>query len=336
MSNRIFALALGSALALAAGTASAGTESGTGYLRMSESSSNSASKTVSGYEFGIGYSASVLAFATDWDKADDCSVLYGASACASIRSQMANNYPSCGSNSFFRSICVAQMKAIYSLMVADTKTGYEAKASASFEVPATLFNADFDLFGLYAYADAASTGSAAAGYEVDVVGAVVASGSYSIPRIWRIANYCHTLAEASGDYWLGPIPVTASAEAEGCIYVDVNLAYSNNTLSGTLTPGASVDASLSAGIGTSFASGGVYGSLTVIDASVPFTVSGKASSSSVTLSESAKLTMTGMDGEVGLYASLFGERWEEPIFSWDGLTYANTTLFSSPSQTISF
>ena len=59
----------------------------------------------------------------------------------------------------------------------------------------------------------------------------------------------------------------------------------------------------------------------------------------VTTTESAKLTMTGLDGEAGLYAEacflFYCEDDTLTIFDWTGMTYASASIFSA-SQTVNY
>lgn len=331
MSNRILILAASSALALASSSALASTESGPGYVRLDSSSSNSVSKSIAGYDFGVGYSATLRANAVDWDTAEDCSANFGTPACNMAKAIVST--PCTGSVGAIATCKVVH--SIYKGMLTDDLTGQEAGFRASFQVPATIFDKDFDLFELKGSGVASTTGTLRGSYEVDALGAVVASGSAGLPINTRLVNNCLTLVKVSGNYMMGPIPVTATASADGCLYVDAGISFNSGKLTGTVTLGASVDASLSAGFGVSVASAGISGSITIIDASVPFTASGKATSSLAKFTGSAKLSMTGMDGDVGVYAQFLGIGYDKTIFNWSGLTYADETLFSE-SKSVKF
>jgi hypothetical protein len=220
--------------------------------------------------------------------------------------------------------------------------GALARVDGYFSVPVTLFDESFDLFKLTGTGIGNTHGDDVIAADVYVAGAKIAGASATLPASTRVVEQCVTLAEAEGSFSLLGIPIDVEASSEGCIYVDVGASWGSRALAGTLTPGASVDATLKAGIGAGNdvfgASAGVYGNITVIDASLPLSLSAAVAPTGVIVSESAKLTMTGLDGEVGLYAeACFIGCVEDSmsIFDWTGMTYASTTIFSE-SQTLSY
>jgi hypothetical protein len=349
------ALAATTALALAPTAAHATTYSGQGWVQLQKSASDSASKTIEGEDFGIGYTAYFGLEGYNWDVAPNTISV----SCVSYVVDMG-----LFDFTFVESECANLPGAKLSSSTASTSTTYNglpatkktttvvwdvpdagavARVDGYFSVPVTLFSEDFDLFKLTGTGIGNTHGNDIVSADVYVLGAKIASASAYLPASTRIAEQCVTLAEAEANYSLMGIPITVSASSDGCIYVDASASWGNRTLSGSLTPGASVDLTLKAGVGGDAgfvsASAGVYGNITVIDASVPVTLSAAVVAGGVTVTESAKLTMTGLDGDAGLYAEgcflLWCEEETLSLFDWTGLTYASTTIFSE-SQTISY
>src|SRR4029078_12328577 len=85
--------------------------------------------------------------------------------------------------------------------------------------------------------------------EVFVLGSLITGGNLPLPVNKRLAHKCMTLFDADASFTLVALPITVGALSEGCRNVDGNASFVDRTLSGTLTPNASVDATFSAGIG---------------------------------------------------------------------------------------
>ncbi len=342
------------AAAMTPTAARATTYSGAGWVQLQKSASDSASTTIKGYDFGVGYSAYFALEGYNWDIASNTVSV----SCVSYKIEL-------GSLSFtvtesqcptlpgpLQSSSTTSASVTYGGMPATKKTttlvwnvpdvGALARVDGYFSVPVTLFDESFDLFKLTAIGIGNTHGNDVIGADVYVLGGKIWGESVTLPASTRVVEQCVTLAEAEGSFSLMGIPIDVEASSEGCIYVDASASWSGRTLTGTLTPGASVDATLKAGVGAGNdvfgASAGVYGNLTVIDASVPLSLSAAVVAGGVTVTESAKLTMTGLDGEVGLYAeACFIGCVDDSmsIFDWTGLTYASTTIFSE-SQTVAY
>jgi hypothetical protein len=349
------------AIALTPGDAGATKYSGQGWLQLDRSSSKSVSTTIKGNDFGIGYTASFGLDGYNWDVAPDTisetcvmymvtgtlppfnfpyTYLVVESMCATLPGTKLSTTNTSTNTTYNGDPAIK----LTTTVVWDVQnSGAMAQVDGYFRVPVTLFDEDFDLFKLTATAVGKTYDADKVSSDIYVLGAKLASSSASLPASKRIVQKCQTLAEAEAEYEVVGIPIVVSASADGCIYVDASASWGSRTLTGTVTPGASVDATAKAGIGGDIgiasASAGVYGTITVIDASVPVSLSAAVAASGVTVNESAKLTMTGLDGEVGLYAEacIFGICDEDTLtlFDWTGMTYANATLFSE-SQTVSY
>jgi hypothetical protein len=346
--------AVTAAAALAPSEARATTYSGTGWVQLQKSASDSAATTIEGNDFAIGYTAYFALEGYNWDVAgntvsvscvsyDVFSGLFTVteSECATLPGTLQSSSTASSSTTYGG---LPATKKTTTLVWDVPDVGALGRLDGYFSLPVTLFDEDFDLFKLTGTATGNTHGNDDISAGVYVVGAKIAGGTASLPASARVVEECVTLVEVEAEYALVGIPITVSASSDGCIYVDVSASWGGRTLTGTLTPGASVDATVKAGVGADIgvasAEAGVYGSITVVDASVPVSLSAAIVAGGVTVTESVKLTMTGMDGEVGLYAEacvlFFGcEDDSLTLFDWTGLTYANTTLFSA-SQTINY
>jgi hypothetical protein len=345
--------AAAAAASLAPGEARATTYSGTGWVQLQKSASDSASTTIEGHDFGIGYTAYFGLEGYNWDVAGN-TVSVSCVSYAILGGLFTVTESECPTlPGTLQSSSTVSTSTTYGGLSATKKTktlvwdvpdaGALARLDGYFSVPTTLFDEDFDLFKLTGSAVGNTSGTDGVSAAVYVLGSKIAGASATLPASARVVEQCVTLAEAEADYSLLGIPITVSASSDGCIYVDASASWGGRTLSGTLTPGASVDATLKAGIGVDVVvasvEAGVYGTLTIVDASLPVTLSSAIVAGGVTVSESAKLTMTGLDGEVGLYAEECAfwvcDEQTLTLFDWTGLTYASTTIFSA-SQTISY
>ncbi len=355
MKHMTFAAAALSALALAPTAARATTYSGQGWVQLQKSASDSASTTIKSNDFGIGYSAYFALEGYNWDVATNkisvsCvsyvvdlglyDVTVSESECATLPGPLLSNTTASSSTTYGG---FPATKKTQTLVWDVQDAGALARVDGYFSVPVTLFDEDFDLFKLTATGIGNTHGNDVVSADVYVLGAKIAGESASLPASTRVVEECVTLVEVEAEYSLIGIPISVSASSDGCIYVDASGSWGNRTLTGTVTPGASVDATVKAGVGADAvvvsAEAGVYGNITVIDASLPISLSASVLAGGVTVTESAKLTMTGLDGEVGLYAEacflFYCDDSSVTIFDWSGLTYASTTVFSA-SQTLSY
>jgi hypothetical protein len=344
-----------SALVMAPDQAGAATYSGDGWLQLVKSSSKSASTTIAGNDFGVGYSAYFGLAGYDWDVASNtittvCST-YIVFSFPAIKTVSEGDCASLPGTQLSASVSIETtsyggdpaQKTTLTAVWDVQDTGAMARVEGYFRVPVTLFDEDLDLFKLTAAASGKSYAGDSISADIYVLGSKIYGGAATLPASVRLVEECMTLAEVDAQFSLMGIPITVSASSDGCVYVDASASWSNRTLSGSVTPGASVDATVKAGVGGdggfASASAGVYGNIVVVDASLPLTISAAVGTSGITVTESAKLTMTGLDGEVGLYAEgcLFGicEEASKMIFDWTGMTYASATIFSA-SQTLPY
>jgi hypothetical protein len=342
------------ALALAPSAAHATTFSDTGWVQLHASASDSASTTIAGHDFGIGYSARFAIEGYNWDVAPNtvavscislvidtivtitipitvCPTLPGTKLSQSVSSV----------NTTFNGLPAIRKTTTIVWDVPDA--GALARVDGFFAVPATLFSEDFDVLKLTGSGIGNTGGTDTVSAQVFVLGSQIAGGSATLPASKRLVHKCATLFEVDASFSVVGLPVTVGASSEGCLDVDASASFANRTLTGTLTPGASVDATFSAGIGLDIvvasAQAGVSGNLTIVDARLPLTFSAAIGDTGLTVSETGRLTMTGLDGEVDLFAEgcLLGGCVEGSltIFDWTGLTFVNATLFSL-SQTLNF
>jgi hypothetical protein len=343
------------ALALAPGAASAATFSDTGWVQLQASASDSASTTIAGYDFGIGYSARFAVEGYNFDVAPNTVSVSCISMVVDTIITITIPITTCPTLPGIKlSQTVTNTPVTLNGLPATRRTttivwdvpdaGAMARVDGFFAVPATLFSEDFDAFKLTASGIGNTGGIDSVNAQVFVLGSQIAGASAILPvPSKRLVHKCATLFDVDASFSVVGLPVTVGASSEGCLDVDASAAFTNRTLTGTLTPGASVDATFSAGIGVDVvvasAQAGVSGNLTVVDARLPLTFSAAIGDAGLTLSETGKLTMTGLDGEVDLFAEgcLLGGCVEGSltIFDWTGLTFVDATLFSL-SQTLAF
>ena len=347
----VSALAAAAAVAHAPREADATTYSGQGWVQLQKSASDSASTTIKGNDFAIGYAAYFGIEGYNWDVATDTISVSCVSYVVGGITITDSECPTLPGNRLSSS--TVSTSSTYAGLSATKKTttnvwdvpngGAMARVDGYFSVPVTLFDEDFDLFKLTANGVGMTYASDSVSAAVYVLGSKLEELSATLPASTRVVEECVTLAEAEAEFSVVGIPITVTASSDGCIYVDASASWGGRTLTGTLTPGASVDATLKAGVGVdagvASAEAGVYGTITVVDASVPVSLSAAVLVDGVTTTESAKLTMTGLDGEAGLYAEacflFYCEDDTLTIFDWTGMTYASASIFSA-SQTVNY
>jgi hypothetical protein len=347
--------AAAAAIALAPGHAGAAVVSDTGWAQLKESASDSASTTIAGNDFAIGYAASFSIEGYNWDVAPDTvtvtcvsytidlgivSITVQASACP-VLPGIKLSQTTANLSTTYAGFPAIQHTTTIVWDVPDA--GATARVTGFFQVPATLFSHAVDLFKLTGDAigntDSPSTVSA----DVFVLGAKIAHGLATLPVSKRLLEKCVTLFDVDATFTVLGIPITVGASSDGCLDIDASASFLKRTLHGSVTPGASVDVTASAGIGFDAdvisAQAGVSGNVTLVDASLPVSFSAGVGSTAIRLSESASLTMTGLDGELDLFAEgcLLGGcvHGDLEIFDWTGLTFVDTTIFSA-SQTFPY
>jgi hypothetical protein len=329
--------------------------SDTDWVQLQAAASDDTSTTIAGYDFGIGYDARFALEGYNWDVAPNTVSV----SCVSIELEGLFHLiipisvcPTLPGTKLSQT--VATLPTTVNGVPATRRTttivwdvpdaGALARANGSFAVPLTFFSQDMDLLKLTGAAVGDTNGADTLSAQVFVVGSQIAGGSAALPvPSKRLVHKCATLFDADASFTLVALPITVGASSEGCLNVDASASFVNRTLAGTLTPNASIDATFSAGIGIDIiiasAEVGISGNVIVIDASLPLTFSAAIGTSAVTLTESGKLTMTGLDGEVDLFAEACAltacTDGSLTIFDWTGLTLVNATLFNL-SQTLNF
>lgn len=266
---------------------------------------HSYAKSIAKDDFGAGFQVSATATATDY--AQRCTYFESGGMCGSA-------------SGFFRSICL-QINASLKQAACQQRTGmgYSAKGSAGAD--ATLFGKDLDLFEISAQASAEPT-STSASYGIFVLGQKVKGESFggTISRNVPLAE--RTLATAASTFMLGPIPLTVQASAAGTLGIEFSMTPGTAKVSGTARPYVSVDGVFSAGVGVKGFSGGVTGSLLLVELGTPATASlAYNGNRNFTWDASLDLDIKSLDGSVGLYGEIGPWRKEWTIFSWNGLTY---------------
>jgi hypothetical protein len=347
--------AIAAGLALAPGAAHATSHSDTGWVQLQASAADSASTTIAGYDFGVGYDARFAIEGYNWDVAPNTvsvscvSLVIDGFITITIPLTVCPTLPGTklSQTTTSTSTTVGGQPAIRktTTIVWDVPdAGALARVDGSFAVPLTLFSEDVDLLKLTGSGIGDTNGADTVSAQVFVLGSQLASASATLPvPNKRILHKCATLFDVDAPFTLIGLPITVGASSAGCLNVNASASFDNRTLAGTLTPNVNVDATFSAGIGLDIivasAEVGVSGNLTVVDASLPVSFSAAVGTTALTVTETGKLTMTGLDGEVDLFAEacLLGGCLDGSltIFDWTGLTFVNATLFSL-TQTLSF
>jgi hypothetical protein len=154
-------------------------------------------------------------------------------------------------------------------------------------------------------------------------------------------GYSYTLEKAFIDhdqqFMVGPIPVTLHADVTGSIGVSETLTASTSSLSSVTTPNVNLTVNASAGVGGSFLSAGVEGSLTLLDMSVPLNLG--YTSAGRTFSASSSLNISTLDGSIDLYAQMkinmgfytYKKKWTQDVASWDGYSFNKLLMSTSGS-----
>src|SRR5262249_9610623 len=146
--------------------------------------------------------------------------------------------------------------------------GATARLDGFLEIPATLFSHGYSLFKLAGDAIGNTDSDSTLGGDVFVLGHKIAHGDATLPFRRQLLHKCVTLLDAPASFTVLGIPVTVDLSSTGCLDIDASAAFTRRTLSGSLTPSASVDATASAGIGidvgVASAEAGVSGSLTLV------------------------------------------------------------------------
>jgi hypothetical protein len=162
-------------------------------------------------------------------------------------------------------------------------------------------------------------------------GSSVYAGSLGLSQSVSISK---TFLKYSQQFMVGPVPITISADMTGTVGVASTLALSSQAVA-TTTPSLDVGVHASGGVGTSMLSAGVESSLQLLNASMPvgltYTPSGRG------YNVSSKLSMSAMQGSLGLYAEAkvnlgffkIKKKFSKKLAGWDGVSLANQTLLST-------
>jgi len=148
-------------------------------------------------------------------------------------------------------------------------------------------------------------------------------------------SYSPMLMATSAWFWAGPIPIKATAYAEGSLSFSASGTLGASSINLSFAPKAGVDAGASAEVDMLFASAGVYGELNLLYARLPFTASiGLASGCyGATWQADVDLRLQSLGGEFGIFGTLAGKRYEHAFWGFDPV-YDNTyPLFNNAGTT---
>jgi hypothetical protein len=112
-----------------------------------------------------------------------------------------------------------------------------------------------------------------ASYMIRVVGQTLQDKNFKAEKSWsQSGDLARKAAEKSFDktFMVGPVPVSVGVQVRGEAYLTYAAGLTITSIQGTLTPGAKVDATGYAAVGIKgVLSGGVEGTVVLLDASVP-------------------------------------------------------------------
>lgn len=214
----------------------------------------------------------------------------------------------------------------------------EITASSSLSAWARIDGTRKTLVSVYASGKAQES-SASLGVNVYLVGKQLWTQSWSSSFSTTSKSWSKSFFTVSINATVGPIPVTASATPKGSLGYRVGGSVSTNGIAANFTPFVAASVNSSVGIGhADFASGGLYSDIKLLEVSLPATLSMRyapVSGCSTGLSATAKLALDieTLSGQAGLYAELFGKRWELPLTpEWDGITHAGASILNNTSS----
>jgi hypothetical protein len=159
-------------------------------------------------------------------------------------------------------------------------------------------------------------------YDLDLVGTTVASGNPASGFTFSMPCPFFTAKET---YFFYGIPITVSAIATGEFGLTTGATLSTGGIAINATPSVKAYVTASAGVGTSGVSAGITGSLTAIELKLPINVQTTFPAPlTVNYTTTANLTLSSLDGSLGLYA-------EAPVLGhqeWDFVTWSGYQWFS--------
>lgn len=139
-------------------------------------------------------------------------------------------------------------------------------------------------------------------------------------------NVSQRFFHQDAQFYVGPVPITATFEATGTVGMRGNMDYNQNSkdLTCTVTPYASVDAFGSIGFGVTGFSVGVQGELNLV--SVGFPVTNTINTESFAYNATSDVTISTLEGSLSLYADATLVKYTKEVASFDGYS-ASSTLF---------
>ncbi|MEZ4294940.1 MAG: hypothetical protein R3B70_08175 [Polyangiaceae bacterium] len=151
-------------------------------------------------------------------------------------------------------------------------------------------------------------------------------------------------ASVDASLTLAGVPLVFSAGGSGAVGMSVDASATGTTYSSSqssinfsATPYTELALTAEAGVGVSWASVGVYGSLTLLEVSVPMVNSltltpttsfPTTTSATMTYTTSGYLTLSSLGGEVGVYAKVGPLKYTYAVFDWDGVTWYDELIFT--------
>ncbi len=205
-----------------------------------------------------------------------------------------------------------------------------ARLRSDTSIDVTVLGARIELLGASADQTEGSGGAVANGTSLAIFGESAVSVN---------ATYEQTFFERSQTFMVGPVPVTVSVGVTG--QLGVGLSFEGGALA--ITPVASIEATVQAGVGVECdvggASAGVRGSLTLIAVQLPISLKLYFENGQPKFTLRGDLTLESLSGELSLYAEAYvkvcwwkvSADWSKELFRWKGVEWTRTLFSKSGS-----
>ncbi len=205
-----------------------------------------------------------------------------------------------------------------------------ARVQSTTSIDVTVLGARIELLGASAYQTEGESGA-----DLDTASMTIFGES----AVSVNATYEQTFFERSQTFSVGPVPVTVSVGVTG--QLGVGLSFSGGAL--VITPVASVEATVQAGVGAECdiggASAGIRGSLTLIAIELPISLKLYFENGQAKFALKGDLTLESLSGELSLYAEAYvkvcwwkvSADWSKELFRWKGVEWTKPLFSKSGS-----
>jgi hypothetical protein len=228
----------------------------------------------------------------------------------------------------------------FSALADSAPTAPSAVADALVLVPTEFFSQSFTLIQIVGGAKASlADATVEANYEFWVVGLKIIDGGIkrgpSFSNVPIGPKLCRQFFDFPVDVWA----ISIDASFSGCLEATASgaLDLGARSVALTVTPTLGIDAGIAAELGISHVGGfGIRGEVALLDVGMPLSATARLSPHGISITESGDLTMSGLNGNLSLFAQGGGvDLWTLPIVTWPGIQYADVSIFSE-TQSIQF